>query len=131
MLANDLGYDRRHIMAGCTFATALALLSFTAVTSSTGRMISSSVAALMQNVMYGLIYSYTPLLFPPETKGTTIGLAAASGRIFGAFTPLLTGALIEVSSVLPLYVAAVFLGISGVSMLMLPRVLVREVSPSH
>lgn len=63
---------------------------------------------------------YTPEVFPSRVRGTACGLAAAFSRIAGITAPLLTGALLSVSTGLPLYVSAVSFLASCACMVMLP-----------
>jgi MFS family permease len=78
------------------------------------------IEALLQNAMYGVIYSYSPEVFPVKARGTGVGIASALGRILGATAPLLSGALIQIDIKLPIYLSAILFGFTGLMMLLLP-----------
>jgi hypothetical protein len=39
--------------------------------------------------MYGVLYAYTPEIFPTKDRGTGNGLAATANRIFGVMAPII------------------------------------------
>lgn len=41
------------------------------------------------NIMYGVLYAYTPEIFPTKDRGTGNGLAATANRIFGVMAPII------------------------------------------
>jgi MFS family permease len=118
--AVDSRLGRKGTMAVSTFGTALALYLSTLFTSSTGQIISDSVASFLQNIMWGVIYAYSPEVFPTRCRGTGVGMAASLSRIFGAIAPLVTGALFSIKQEIPLYVAAASLTLAGFCMIVLP-----------
>jgi MFS family permease len=70
--------------------------------------------------MFGVLYCYTPEVFPTNVRGTAVGIASSLGRISGCIAPILTGALLDISLSIPLYLSASFLCIAAVFMVMLP-----------
>lgn len=44
-------------------------------------------AALAENAFYGVLYGYTPEVFPSPHRGTGDALAAAASRVTGIFAP--------------------------------------------
>ncbi|KAI8927377.1 major facilitator superfamily domain-containing protein [Entophlyctis helioformis] len=118
MVETQLG--RIWTMALSTLGTACALSLFTVFTSSVGQVVVSGIASLLQNIMYGVLYSYSPEVFRTEFRGTAVGIASALGRITGTIAPILTGVLMEHDLSLPMYVASVMLGLAFVCMVMLP-----------
>jgi len=56
---------------------------------------------------WGALYAYTPELYPTVLRGTGFGAASGMSRIAGALAPVLGGALLATSLVLPLSVYAV------------------------
>jgi putative MFS transporter len=71
--------------------------------------------------MYGVLYSYSPEVFPVNVRGTGVGIASALATMLGAIGPLLSGALIQIDLNLPIYISAVVFGFTGMMMLMLPN----------
>jgi putative MFS transporter len=55
---------------------------------------------------WGALYAYTPELYPTAVRGTGFGAASGMSRIAGALAPLIGGALLASSLVLPLGVYA-------------------------
>ena len=107
---------RKGTMAISTFGTASCLLLFILLKSATGQLVSASLESFLSNAMYGTIYTYryiifnfSPEVFPAPLREKGVGLASALGRLSGAFAPTLTGALLQISSQLPLYFSAVSL----------------------
>ncbi|KAI8810701.1 major facilitator superfamily domain-containing protein [Cladochytrium replicatum] len=112
---------RRGTMALSTFGTAGCMFLFTvARESDSGRLAAGCLASLLQNIMYGVIYSYTPEVFNSKVRGTATGVASALGRIVGAAAPLLSGLLYSLSRSLPLFVASTVLVLAGFCMVSLP-----------
>ncbi|KAJ3206656.1 hypothetical protein HDU67_008031, partial [Dinochytrium kinnereticum] len=111
---------RRGTMAFSAFGTAVSLFLFTLSTSSLNQLLSSCLAAVLQNIMYGVLYCYTPEVFDSQVRGTATGVASSLSRVFGTMAPVMTGVLLTVSSTLPLYVAAMLIFLSSVAMVFLP-----------
>ena len=44
---------------------------------------------ITSNIMYGVLYAYTPEIFPTKDRGTGNGLAATANRIFGVMAPII------------------------------------------
>ena len=103
-----------------TFGTAIALYSSTYFTSNTGQIICSCAATFLQNIMWGVIYAYSPEVFSSSCRGTGVGLASGLSRIFGSIAPLVTGVLLGMGMNVPLYVSAGSIGLAGVCMVLLP-----------
>ncbi|KAI8902020.1 major facilitator superfamily domain-containing protein [Globomyces pollinis-pini] len=120
MYVTDSNLGRRGTMATATFATAISLFLTTVFRTSFGQLATSCAVSFFQNVMYGVIYSYTPEVFPSFIRGKAVGLASAAGRLAGAFSPILTGKLIEVSVQLPLYISSTLIFTCACAMIFLP-----------
>jgi len=70
---------------------------------------------------WGVLYAYTPELYPTEVRATGMGWASGMTRIAGAIAPVLGGQLLAISLVLPLTVYAVAFVVGGVTVLLLGR----------
>lgn len=116
----DSRLGRRGTMAIATLLTSVALYSTTLFTSPTGQLITTSSTSFIQNVMYGVIYSYSPEVFPTSVRGKAVGLASGLGRIAAAFAPMATGHLMSVDTKLPLYVSSSTILFTVFFMIMLP-----------
>ncbi|KAJ3323922.1 hypothetical protein HDV06_000898 [Boothiomyces sp. JEL0866] len=116
----DTSLGRKGTMSVSTLLTAAALFLFTVLKSNVGQLIAACSESFLQNIMYGIIYTYTPEVFPTFIRGKAVGLASASGRLTGAFAPVLAGYLVSQSLTLPLYLSASLIGMVGVLMIFLP-----------
>ncbi|KAJ3310332.1 hypothetical protein HDV04_005083 [Boothiomyces sp. JEL0838] len=116
----DTFLGRKGTMAISTLLTAAALFLFTVLKSNAGQLIAACSESFLQNIMYGIIYTYTPEVFPTYIRGKAVGLASASGRLTGAFAPVLAGYLVSQSLTLPLYLSASLIGVTGIMMIFLP-----------
>ncbi|EPX72159.1 membrane transporter [Schizosaccharomyces octosporus yFS286] len=43
----------------------------------------------VSDIMYGVLYAYTPEVFPSKVRGTAIGLASSANRVLGVFAPII------------------------------------------
>ncbi|KAJ3109398.1 hypothetical protein HDU97_006643 [Phlyctochytrium planicorne] len=116
----DTSLGRRGSMALSAFGTAASLFLFTLSTKPINQLIASCLAAVLQNIMYGVLYSYTPEVFGSQVRGTATGIASSLSRVFGTMAPILTGTLLTVSVNLPLYVSSLLIFLSAVAMVWLP-----------
>jgi len=70
---------------------------------------------------WGVLYAYTPELYPTEVRATGMGWASGMTRIAGALAPSLGGALLASSLVAALTLYAVSFVVGGVTILLLGR----------
>ncbi|KAI8909138.1 major facilitator superfamily domain-containing protein [Gorgonomyces haynaldii] len=120
MYLSETKLGRKGTMAIATFATSACLFLFIVFKDPIGQLVSACVEGFTQNIMYGVIYAYTPEVFPTRVRGKGVGIASALGRITGAIAPTLTGYLLDINVQIPLYVSASFIALTGVCMLLLP-----------
>jgi hypothetical protein len=73
----------------------------------------------MSNIMYAVLYSYTPEIFSTKDRGTGNAITASANRVFGIMAPIVAMfANLETSA--PVYVSGgLFIG-AGVLVLVLP-----------
>ncbi|KAF9365182.1 hypothetical protein BGX34_011077 [Mortierella sp. NVP85] len=118
MVEGKLG--RRYTMAVSTLGTALATVLFASLSSHVAMTIFSAILSLLSTLNYAVLYSYTPEVFPSEIRGTACGVAAAMSRLAGIMSPLIVGAMLTVSTYVPLYASSTTFLISGICMCFLP-----------
>jgi len=75
---------------------------------------------VVQNVMYGVIYAYTPEVFPAPVRGTGSGIASLLNRIAGLSAPLVAAQAGQMSQSAPIFAAAALYFVAFVAMLLLP-----------
>lgn len=85
----DIKYiGRKGTMVISTLITGVLLFCFTASTNSNVQLVCSCLEAFFQNIMYGVLYAYTPEVFPAPSRGTGTGISSCLNRIAGLCAPL-------------------------------------------
>ncbi|KAG2177534.1 hypothetical protein INT44_008046 [Umbelopsis vinacea] len=118
MIETRLG--RKGTMALSAFGSAIALFVFSVISSRITMLLSSSAVSFLATLLYAVIYGYTPEVFTTEVRGTAVGTASALGRIAGIISPIVSGILLTISTVLPLYVSVVGFVLVGGCVMLLP-----------
>lgn len=81
---------RRGAMAIGTLLTGIFLFGFTgAGDSSDSQLAFSSVVSFTQNIMYGVLFCYTPETFPAPLRGAADGVSSSLNRVFGLFASII------------------------------------------
>lgn len=85
--------------------------------------------------MYGILYAYTPEVFPTSSRGSGNAICASLNRLFGIIAPLLQSVSVygpacdpvlislqyaSPSAATPVFISAALFIVSGVLMLALP-----------
>lgn len=96
---------RKGTMAIATLLTGIFLFLFTQSATSSYQLAFSCLVALFQNVMYGVLYAYTPETFPAPNRGTGTGIASCLNRIAGLCAPLVGIYGAQGDPKVPIYVA--------------------------
>lgn len=85
----DIPYvGRKGTIAVSTLLTGVFLFIFTTSTNSDFQLAFTCLEAFFQNIMYGVLYAYTPELFPAPNRGTGSGIASFLNRIAGLCAPI-------------------------------------------
>ncbi|KAJ5094140.1 hypothetical protein N7456_010001 [Penicillium angulare] len=79
---------RKGTMAIATLITGILLFCFTAAKTSDVQLVCTCLEAFFQNIMYGVLYAYTPEVFPAPNRGTGSGISSCLNRIAGLCAPL-------------------------------------------
>ncbi|KAH7371868.1 major facilitator superfamily domain-containing protein [Cadophora sp. MPI-SDFR-AT-0126] len=119
-----LTVDMKHIGRKGTgtvvcICTGLFLFLYTQAKSSAAVLGFSCAVAFFQNLVYGLLYSYTPELFPAPIRGTGNGLVALFNRLSGLCAPILA-AYIGVETDAPIWISASLFVVAGFLFFLLP-----------
>lgn len=70
-------------------------------------------------IMYGVLYAYTPEVFPAPNRGTGSGIASCLNRVAGLMAPII-GIYASTDPVAPIYAAGALILASFVAMCFLP-----------
>ena len=106
---------------GCLacLCTSAFLFLFTRADSPAGVLGFSCGVAFFQNLVYGLLYSYTPELFPAPIRGTGNGLVMLFNRLAGLSATII-GAYVGLDTSLPVWISAALFAFAGIMFLLLP-----------
>lgn len=68
---------------------------------------------ITSNIVYGVLYAYTPEIFPTKVRGTGVGLAASANRVLGIFSPVI-GMYANLATSAPIFVSGALFILAGV-----------------
>ncbi|KAI5813176.1 MFS general substrate transporter [Pyronema omphalodes] len=113
------GLGRKGSMCAATTLTGVFLFLSTTSKTSNALLGWNCAYAMTSNMMYGILYAYTPEVFPTKDRGTGNGLASTANRIGGILAPVIA-MYANIDTPVPIYVAASCFVAAGVLMLWLP-----------
>jgi len=117
----DLRYiGRKGTMAISTMLSGIFLFLFTLSADSTYQLGFSSVEAFFQNIMYGVLYAYTPEVFPAPVRGTGTGICSFLNRIAGLCAPIIAANIPGANPNAPVFVSGGLILAAFVAMVFLP-----------
>lgn len=118
---------RKLVLALSTMLTGLFLFLFTTSQTTAAVLGYSCASGLTQNAMYGVLYAYTPEVFPAPHRGTGDALCSALNRIGGFIAPLikiattpLSGSASANTANSPVFVSAALFMVAAVLTILLP-----------
>lgn len=116
---------RKLAMALSTVLTGVFLFLFTTARTQAGVLGYNCASALTSNAMYGVLYAYTPEVFPAPHRGTGDALASATNRVLGLLAPVIKivtthGSLTTAGANGPIFVSASLFIAASVLMMLLP-----------
>ena len=116
----DIPYiGRKGTMAASTAITGVLLFCFTASKDPNVQLVCSALESFFQMMMYGVLYAYTPEVFPAPNRGTGTGIASCLNRIAGLMAPII-GIYASTNPVAPIYASGALILASFVAMIFLP-----------
>ncbi|KAJ5054111.1 uncharacterized protein L3040_000394 [Drepanopeziza brunnea f. sp. 'multigermtubi'] len=117
----DIKYiGRKGTMAISTMLSGIFLFLFTLKSDSDYQLIFSSLEAFFQNIMYGVLYAYTPEVFPAPNRGTGTGIASMLNRIAGLCAPIIAANIPDADPSAPVFVSGGLFLAAFVAMILLP-----------
>ncbi|GAB7356529.1 hypothetical protein MBLNU459_g7274t1 [Dothideomycetes sp. NU459] len=117
----DIKYiGRKGTMAISTAISGMFLFLFTTSANSNVQLAFSSLEAFFQNIMYGVLYAYTPEVFPAPNRGTGTGIASFLNRIAGLCAPIVAVNASSANPSAPIYAAGGLFFAAFVAMILVP-----------
>lgn len=111
---------RRGTLAISTLLSAIFLFFFVRFGKSpTSQLVFSCVEAFTQNIMYGVLYAFTPEIFPAPVRGAGTGVASFLNRATGLVAPVIAANMPGDGATVTIYLSAALIlaafgGICGI-----------------
>ncbi|KAI1160408.1 major facilitator superfamily domain-containing protein [Nemania serpens] len=119
VLAEIPGIGRKGALSVSTILTGVFLFASTTATNSNALLGWNSAYSFASNIMYAVLYAFTPEVFPTQDRGTGNALTASSNRIFGIFAPIIA-IYGDLNTPVPVYVSGALFIAAGSLVLTLP-----------
>ncbi|KAI4213620.1 MAG: hypothetical protein LQ351_003844 [Letrouitia transgressa] len=110
---------RKGALAMSTVLTGVFLFASTTALTSDALLGWNCAYNLMSNVMYAVLYAYTPEVFPTKDRGTGNALTACANRVFGIMAPIIA-IYADLNTSAPVYVSGALFLVAGMLVLVLP-----------
>ena len=112
-------FGRKGALAFSTALTGVFLFASTTALTSNALLGWNCAYNFMSNIMYAVLYAYTPEIFPTKDRGTGNALTATANRVFGIMAPIIA-IYADLETAAPVYVSgALFIG-AGLLTTLLP-----------
>ncbi|KAL9138726.1 MAG: hypothetical protein Q9175_000081 [Cornicularia normoerica] len=113
----DVKYvGRKYTIAIATLITGILLFCFTISSDPNYQLTFSSLEAFFQNIMYGVLYAYTPEVFPAPNRGTGTGIASFFNRLTGLCAPIVAVHAGGVNPNAPIYASGSLILVAFIAM---------------
>ncbi|RFU27191.1 hypothetical protein B7463_g9142, partial [Scytalidium lignicola] len=112
-------FGRKGTLAVSTALTGVFLYASTTALTSNALLGWNCAYNFFSNIMYAVLYGYTPEIFPTKDRGTGNALTATANRIFGIMAPIIAMfANLETSA--PVYTSGALFIVAGLLVALLP-----------
>ncbi|KAH0296970.1 MFS general substrate transporter, partial [Aureobasidium melanogenum] len=111
---------RKGTMAIATAISGMFLFLFTTSTNSGTQLAFSSLEAFFQNIMYGVLYAYTPEVFPAPNRGTGTGISSFFNRLAGLCAPIVAVNAAGANPNAPIYASGGLFFAAFIAIVLLP-----------
>ncbi|SPQ17931.1 dd240813-eb38-4042-aaf6-cc0899c88052 [Thermothielavioides terrestris] len=112
-------FGRKGTLALSTILTGVFLYASTTALNSQSLLGWNCAFSFTSNVMYAVLYGYTPELFPTPQRGTGNALTATCNRIFGIMAPIVA-MFANLQTAVPVYISGALFIAAGLLVLVLP-----------
>ncbi|KAL8923079.1 MAG: hypothetical protein Q9172_003289 [Xanthocarpia lactea] len=111
---------RKGTIAISTLISGILIFCFTISADPTFQLVFTCFEAFFQNIMYGVLYAYTPEVFPAPNRGTATGIASCLNRIAGLCAPIVAVNAGQANPKAPIYASGGLLLAAFVAMCLFP-----------
>ncbi|KAK7744649.1 hypothetical protein SLS53_003536 [Cytospora paraplurivora] len=112
-------FGRKGALSLSTIVTGILLYGTTTALTSNTLLAWNCVWNFTSNIMYSVLYGYTPELFPTPQRGTGNALTATCNRIFGIMAPIIA-MFANLQTSAPVYTSGALFIAAGLLVLILP-----------
>lgn len=112
-------FGRKGALSVSTVLTGVFLYGSTTATNSSSLLGWNCAYNFTSNVMYAVLYAFTPELFPTKDRGTGNALTATANRIFGIMAPIIA-MFANLQTSAPVYTSGALFIAAGLVVLTLP-----------
>lgn len=113
------GIGRKGALSAAAALTGVFLFCSTTTKNSTQLLGWQCAYRFSSTLMYAVLYTYTPEIFPTKNRGTGNALTACANRIFGIMAPIIVLFASKTTSV-PVYISGALFIVAGLLALLLP-----------
>ncbi|KAK2761201.1 hypothetical protein FQN54_001722 [Arachnomyces sp. PD_36] len=112
-------FGRKGALSASTILTGVFLFGSTTALTSNSLLGWNCAFNFTSNIMYAVLYAYTPEIFVTKDRGTGNALTAASNRIFGIMAPIIA-MFANLETAAPVYVSGALFLAAGFLVIILP-----------
>lgn len=115
----ELKIGRKGTLIISLLLTGIVLFCSTTARSQNAQLAWNCLFSFFSNIMYGVLYAYTPEVFYSKIRGTGVGLSASFNRVFGVFAPIIA-MYADLTTSAPIFVSGALFLLSGVLVVFFP-----------
>lgn len=113
------GFGRKGTLSLSTILTGVFLYCSTTAATSNALLGWNCAFNFCSNVMYAVLYAYTPEIFPTKDRGTGNSLCATANRVFGIMAPIIA-MFANLKTTAPVYTSGALFIAAGLFVIILP-----------
>ncbi|OCF34424.1 hypothetical protein I317_03522 [Kwoniella heveanensis CBS 569] len=110
---------RKGTLAAATVLTGIFIYGSTTAKSSNTLLAWNCMYSFFSNVMYAVLYAFTPEIFPTKDRGTGNALTATANRVFGIMAPIIA-MFANLKTAAPVYTSGALFLVAGLTTLLIP-----------
>ncbi|KAF2668163.1 MFS general substrate transporter [Microthyrium microscopicum] len=112
-------FGRKGTLAVSTILTGVFLYCSTTAVTSAALLGWNCAFNFFSNIMYAVLYGYTPEIFPTKDRGTGNALTATANRVFGIMAPIVA-MFANLNTAAPVYTSGALFIVAGLLVAILP-----------